>query len=159
MSLSPSSRGGGGYCFTVRNRNTYYSLFNRELITREWSRKHRIGVIREQAASPPPFGSHVTKRASSSSHRLVPYGCPWFGMSRRATPVTILLYSTPYKKTSRARATAGLGGREGWRRSAAPQWSYGRSSSSSSLTLTLLLLSYTTSIGHALYRLAVAGAS
>ena len=124
MSLSPSSRGGGGYCFTVRNRNTYYSLFNRELITREWSRKHRIGVIREQAASlpPSPFGSHVTKRASSSSHRLVPYGCPWFGMSRRATPVTILLYSTPYKKTSRARATAGSGGREGgWRRSAAPR--------------------------------------
>ena len=112
MSLSPSLRsGGGGYCFTVRNRITYYSLFNRELITREWSRKHRIGVIREQAASPPsPFGSHVTKRASSSSHQLVLYGCPWFGMSRRATPVTILLYSTPYKKTSRARATAGLGG-------------------------------------------------
>ena len=139
MSLSPSSRGGGGggYCFTVRNRNTYYSVFNRELITREWSRKHGIGVIRERASrislslSGPP--SHVTKPASSSSDlfSMVVHGC----LGCLATPVTILLYSTPYKKTSNHRV-----GREerGRRRSAAMVLRSSSSSSPPPLTLTLL---------------------
>ena len=84
MSLSPSSRGGGGYCFTVRNRNTYYSLFNRELITREWSRKHRIGVIREQAASPPPS---LRLSCDKASIIIRPPTCTlWLSMVRDVSP-------------------------------------------------------------------------